>query len=226
MSPIALCTVFINTCMAQLVTFTVQQRLTLDSHILGFKIPGPSLPVIPQIFNVIFIALYNHVFVPIARRITGIPTGIRYFHRIEVGLVPSTISMAVAGVVETRRKSVAVQHNVVDSTEPQPMSVFWLGFQYAIFGLSDMFTLVGLLDFYHAQSSAGIKSIGTASLNCSLVFGYFTSSVAVEVVNWVTGGWLASYNLNSDKLNYFYWLLSGMNMVNFFIFLVCASWYK
>ncbi|GLT92216.1 hypothetical protein SLE2022_100660 [Rubroshorea leprosula] len=226
MFQIALCTVFIITCMAHLVTFTVQQSLTLDSHILGFKIPGPSLPVIPQIFNVIFIALYNHVFVPVARRITGIPTGIRYFQRIEVELVPSTISMAVTGVVETRRKSVSVQHNVVDSTEPLPMSAFWLGFQYAIFGLSDMFAPVGLLDFYYARSSAGMKSIGTASLNCSLAFGYFTSSVVVEVVNWVTVGWLASNNLNRDKLNYFYWLLSGMNMVNFFIFLVCASWYK
>ncbi|MBA0808118.1 hypothetical protein Gohar_023879 [Gossypium harknessii] len=58
--------------------------------------------------------------------------GIRYHQRIGVGLVLSTISMAVSGIVETRRKSMACQHDVVDSLQPLPMSVFWLGYEYAI----------------------------------------------------------------------------------------------
>ncbi|OMO87697.1 Proton-dependent oligopeptide transporter family [Corchorus capsularis] len=226
MLPIVLSTIFINTCLAQLQTFSIQQSMTLDTHILGFKIPAPSLPVIPLTFNFIFIPIYDRIFVPIARRITGIPTGIRYLQRIGVGLVLSTISMAIAGVMETRRKSVAVQHNMVDSRDPLPMSVFWLGFQYAVFGLSEMFTLVGLLEFYHAESSARMKGTSTALLWFSLAFGYFISSVVVEVVNKASGGWLASNNLNRDKLNYFYWLLSVLSALNFVIYLVCASWYK
>ncbi|EOY14601.1 Nitrate transporter 1:2, putative [Theobroma cacao] len=226
MLPIVLSTVFINTSLAQLQTFSIQQSMTMDTHILGFKIPAPSLPVIPLGFNFIFIAIYDRIFVPIARRITGIPTGIRYLQRIGVGLVLSTISMAIAGVMETRRKSVAVRHNMVDSTEPLPMSVFWLGFQYAVFGLADMFTLVGLLEFFHAESSDGMKGTSTAISWFSLAFGYYISSVVVEVVNKASGGWLASNNLNRDKLNYFYWLLSALSAVNFVIYLVCASWYK
>ncbi|OMO74869.1 Proton-dependent oligopeptide transporter family [Corchorus olitorius] len=226
MLPIVLSTIFINTCLAQLQTFSIQQSMTLDTRILGFKIPAPSLPVIPLTFNFIFIPIYDRIFVPIARRITGIPTGIRYLQRIGVGLVLSTISMAIAGVMETRRKSVAVQHNMVDSRDPLPMSVFWLGFQYAVFGLSEMFTLVGLLEFYHAESSARMKGTSTALLWFSLAFGYFISSVVVEVVNKASGGWLASNNLNRDKLNYFYWLLSVLSALNFVIYLVCASWYK
>ncbi|KAE8659076.1 putative Nitrate transporter 1:2 [Hibiscus syriacus] len=129
--------------LAQLQTFSIQQSLTLDTRIFGFKIPPTSLPVIPLTFNLIFIPIYDRIFLPIARRITGVPTGIRHLQRIGVGLVLSTISMAISAVIETRRKSVAFKHNMVDSTEPLPMSVFWLGFQHAVFGLSDMFTLWG-----------------------------------------------------------------------------------
>lgn len=198
----------------------------MNTKIKGFKVPGASLPVIPLLFIFILIPLYDRIFVPLARRITGIPTGIRHLQRIGIGLVLSAISMAVAGFVETRRKSIAIQHNMVDSIEPLPMSVFWLGYQYGIFGAADMFTLIGLLEFFYAESSAGMKSLSTAISWCSVAFGYFTSTVVVEVVNKVSGGWLASNNLNRDKLNYFYWLLSVISVVNFVFYLVCSSWYR
>ncbi|CAJ1973358.1 unnamed protein product [Sphenostylis stenocarpa] len=226
MLPIILSTIFMNTCLAQLQTFTVQQSTTMNAKIVGFKVPGASLPVIPLLFMFVLIPLYDRVFVPLARRITGIPTGIRHLQRIGIGLVLSAVSMAVAGFVETRRRSVAIEHNMVDSTEPLPMSVFWLGFQYGIFGAADMFTLIGLLEFFYAESSAGMKSLGTAISWCSVAFGYFTSTVVVEVVNKVSGGWLASNNLNRDKLNYFYWMLSVISVVNFGFYLLCASWYR
>lgn len=226
MLPIIVSTIFMNTCLAQLQTFTIQQSTTMNTNLGGFKVPGPSVPVIPLMFMFVLIPLYDRVFVPLARRITGIPTGIRHLQRIGIGLVLSTVSMAVAGFVETRRKSVAIQHNMVDSTEPLPISVFWLGFQYAIFGAADMFTLIGLLEFFYAESSAGMKSLGTAISWSSVAFGYFTSTVVVEVVNKVSGGWLASNNLNRDNLNYFYWLLSVLSVVNFGFYLVCASWYR
>ncbi|PNY09939.1 putative peptide/nitrate transporter [Trifolium pratense] len=226
MLPIILSTIFLNTCLAQLQTFSIQQSTTLDRNILGFKMPGPTLPVIPLLFMFFLIPLYDRIFVPFIRKFTGIPTGIRHLQRIGVGLVLSAISMLIAGFVETRRKSVATKHNMVDSNEPLPMNVLWLGLQYAIFGAADMFTLIGLLEFFYAESSAGMKSLSTAISWCSVSFGFFTSTVVVEIVNKVSGGWLASNNLNRDKLNYFYWLLSIISVVNFGFYLVCASWYR
>lgn len=115
---------------------------------------------------------------------------------------------------------------MVDSVETLPLSVFWVSFQYAVFGAADMFTLVGLLEFFYAESSPTMKSLGTSFSWCSLAFGYYVSSVVVEVVNKVSGGWLASNNLNRDKLNYFYYMLAGVSVVNFGVYLMCASWYK
>ncbi|XP_023895867.1 protein NRT1/ PTR FAMILY 4.5 [Quercus suber] len=226
MLPIIFSTVFMNTCLAQLQTFTIQQSTTMNPNLFGFKVPGPSIPVIPLLFIFVLIPLYDRIFVPLARKITGVPTGIRHLQRIGIGLVLSAVSMAVAGVVETHRKSLSYKHNMVDSLEPLPMSLFWLGFQYAIFGAADMFSLVGLLEFFYAESSTGMKSLSTAISWCSVAFGYFLSTVVVEVVNKVSGGWLANNNINRDKLNYFYWLLSVLSVVNFGFYLVCASWYK
>ncbi|KAI3522086.1 hypothetical protein L1887_11565 [Cichorium endivia] len=226
MLPIILSTIFMNTCLAQLQTFTIQQSTTMNRNLLGFQVPGPSIPVIPLLFMFVLLPIYDRIFVPLIRTVTGIPTGIRHLQRIGVGLVLSAISMAVAGIVETHRKNVAVENNMVDSPGPLPLTVFWLGFQYAIFGVADMFTLVGLLEFFYEESSSGMKSLGTAISWCSMAFGYYTSSIVVEVVNKVSGGWLGSNNLNRDKLNYFYWLLSGLSLVNLGVYLMCAHWYK
>ncbi|KAM6561517.1 hypothetical protein CsatA_030756 [Cannabis sativa] len=183
-------------------------------------------PAIPLLFMFILIPLYDRVFVPIARRVTGIPTGISHLQRIGIGLVLSAISMTVAGFVEKKRRNVAIQHDMVDSQDALPISVFWLGYQYAIFGAADMFTLVGMLEFFYAESSAGMKALSTAISWCSLAFGYYLSSVVVEIVNKVSGGWLANNNLNRDKLENFYWLLAGLSVVNFGVYVMCASWYK
>ncbi|KAH7848614.1 hypothetical protein Vadar_005126 [Vaccinium darrowii] len=134
--------------------------------------------------------------------------------------------MAVSAVMETHRKSVARKHDMVDSPGPLPITMFWHGFQHAIFGMADMFTLIGLLEFFYAESSAGMKSLSTTISWCSMGLGYFMSSAMVEVVNKVSSGWLASDNLNRDKLDYFYWLLAGLSIVNFGVYLLCASWYR
>ncbi|CAN1273818.1 Protein NRT1/ PTR FAMILY 4.5 [Linum perenne] len=224
--PIILSTVFMNTCLAQLETFTTQQGNTMNRNIAGFLVPTASVPVIPLLFMFILIPLYDRVFVPLTRKFTGIPGGVRHLQRIGLGLFFSSVSMAVAGLIETKRKNVAIEQNMVDSLLPLPYSVFWLGLQYAIFGAADFLAFVGLLEFFYSESSAGMKGLGTGISMCSTSFGYYLSSVIVEIVNRVSDGWLGSNNLNRVKLNYFYWMLAGLSILNLGVFLICASWYR
>ncbi|KAF7845448.1 protein NRT1/ PTR FAMILY 4.6-like [Senna tora] len=45
----------------------------------------------------------------------------------------------------------------------KPINLFWLCFQYAIFGIADMFTLEGLLEFFFYRESPGsMKSLATS----------------------------------------------------------------
>ncbi|CAI9783782.1 unnamed protein product [Fraxinus pennsylvanica] len=236
MIPVFCCTVIMTLCLAQLQTFSIHQGLTMDTRITkSFNIPPASLPILPVVFLIFIVPLYDQILVPCARKFTGIPTGITYLQRVGVGLVLSSLSMAVAAIMEVKRKNVARDHNMLDAIpilQPLPISVFWLSIQYFIFGIADMFTYVGLLEFFYSQAPNNLKSISSCFLWSSMSVGYFLSTIVVNIVNHATknitrsGGWLAGNNFNRNHLNLFYWLLSLMSLLNFFIYLFVSKRYK
>lgn len=193
----------------------------------SFLVPPASIPVIPLAFMSILLPLYEFFFVPFARKITKHPSGITQLQRVGVGLVLSAISMAIAAIVEVKRKN-----HFLDHPTEKEISLFWLSFQYGIFGIADMFTLVGLLEFFYKEAPAGMRSLSTSFTWLSLSFGYFLSSVFVDVINAVTKkvtpsklGWLHGEDLNSNNLDLFYWFLAILSVLNFFNYLYWASWY-
>ncbi|KAJ6750939.1 hypothetical protein OIU85_001471 [Salix viminalis] len=227
MIPIIASTILMNTSMAQLQTFSVQQGVAMDAHLGTKTIPTPSIPVIPLVFISVLIPIYEFAAVPFARKITGHPSGITQLQRVGVGLVLSILSMAVAGFVELHRKHEARKN------PPNKISAFWLSFQYGIFGIAEMFTVVGLLEFFYKEAPSGMRSVSTSFTWLTLALGYFTSTVFVEIINSVTRritpsrqGWLHGNDLNSNNLNLFYWFLAILNVINFAFYLFSASWYR
>lgn len=227
MLPIIASTIIMNTCMAQLQTFSVHQGYFMDPYIGSYKFPTASIPVIPLVFMSILIPIYEFFVIPFARKLTGHPSGITQLQRVGVGLVLSVISMAVAGIVEVKRR------NQANKSPLEPISLFWLSFQYGIFGIADMFTIVGLLEFFYKEAPSGMRSLSTSFTYLSLSFGYFLSSIFVDLVNSITKriapskqGWLHGDNLNDNNLNLFYWFLAILSSLNFANYLYWASWYK
>lgn len=198
----------------------------MDTYIGNFSIPPASIPVIPLVFMTLLIPVYEFAFVPLVRRITGHPNGITELQRVGVGLVLSAISMTVAGVVEVKRKHEFNDHK-------HQISLFWLSFHYAIFGIADMFTLVGLLEFFYKEAPHGMRSLSTSFSFLALSIGYFLNTAFVELINSVTSrvakskrGWLEGNDLNNNHVELFYWFLAILSMINFVIYLLCAKWYK
>nr|XP_027191491.1 protein NRT1/ PTR FAMILY 4.5-like isoform X2 [Cicer arietinum] len=236
MIPIFCCTIIMTLCLAQLQTFSVQQGFTMDTRITKhFNIPPASLPIIPVAFLIIIIPFYDRICVPLLRKFTGIPTGVTHLQRIGVGLILSCISMGIASIIEVKRKTVARDNNMLDAVpgvQPLPLSIFWLSFQYFVFGIADMFTYVGLLEFFYSEAPKGLKSTSTCFLWSSMALGYFLSSIMVQIVNSATknvtasGGWLAGNNINRNHLNLFYLLLSLLSLINFFVYLLVSKRYK
>ncbi|XP_019231318.1 PREDICTED: protein NRT1/ PTR FAMILY 4.5-like isoform X2 [Nicotiana attenuata] len=227
MLPIIASTILMNTCLAQLQTFSVQQGYRMNRHFGSFEVPAPSVPVIPLLFMCILIPIYDFVFVPFARKITNHPSGITQLQRVGVGLVLSIISMGIAALVEIKRKHQSLKNPL------EPIHVFWLSFQYGIFGIADMFTLVGMLEFFYKEAPAGMRSLSTSFTWISLSFGYYLSSVFVDIINSVTKrfsqskkGWLAGQDLDQNNLQLFYWFLAILSCLNFVNYLYWASWYK
>ncbi|XP_027081036.1 protein NRT1/ PTR FAMILY 4.5-like [Coffea eugenioides] len=227
MLPIIASTIIMNTCMAQMQTYSVLQGYIMNTHLGSFKIPSASIPVIPLIFMSILLPIYEFFFVPLARKITGHPTGITQLQRVGIGLVLSVISMSIAGVVEVKRRHKALEDPL------HPISLFWLSFQYGVFGVADMFTVIGLIEFFYREAPKWMRSLSTSFALLSLSFGYFLSTAFVNLVNAVTKkvtpskrGWLEAPDLNHNKLELFYWFLAILSLLNFFNYLFWASWYK
>ncbi|KAK3427971.1 hypothetical protein EUGRSUZ_F04093 [Eucalyptus grandis] len=181
---------------------------------------------IPYLMLIVVVPLYETLFVPITRRLTGRDSGISPLQRVGIGLFIASFSMVSAALVEKKRRDSALQHH-------ETLSIFWIAPQFLIFGLSEMFTAVGLIEFFYKQSVEGMQSFLTAMTYCSYSFGFYLSSLLVSLVNKITstssssvGGWLSDNDLNKDRLDLFYWLLAALSFINFLNYLFCSLWYS
>ncbi|KAI3429128.1 uncharacterized protein J3R85_008542 [Psidium guajava] len=229
--PVFACTIFLNCCLAQLSTFSVQQASTMDTKLGSLRVPPASLPIFPILFIMILAPVYDHFIVPFARRATKTETGVTHLQRIGFGLGLSVLAMAVAALVEAKRKRVATDSGLIGSAGPLPITFFWIALQYLFLGSADLFTLAGLLEFFFSEAPASMRSLATALSWASLAMGYYLSTVIVSVVNGVTGNsghrpWLKGANLNGYRLERFYWLMCVLSGLNFLHYLYWATRYK
>ncbi|KAM7483273.1 hypothetical protein LguiB_007856 [Lonicera macranthoides] len=197
--PIFMSTIMLNCCLAQLSTFSVQQAATMNTNIGSLRVPPASLPVFPVLFIMILAPVYNHIIIPFARKITKTETGITHLQRIGMGLLLSFVAMAVAALVEMKRKRVAVQSGLLNSTKPLPITFLWVALQYLFLGSADLFSLAGMMEFFFTEAPFSMRSLATALSWASLAMGYYLSSVLVSVVNHISSTfhhtpWLHAWN--------------------------------
>ncbi|TKY58796.1 NRT1/ PTR FAMILY 4.6 [Spatholobus suberectus] len=230
--PIFACTIMLNCCLAQLSTFSVEQAATMNTKVGSLNVPPASLPVFPVLFIIILAPIYDHFIIPFVRKVAKTEMGITHLQRIGFGLVLSIVAMAVAAVVEIKRKRVATHSGLLDdATKPLPVTFLWIALQYLFLGSADFFTFAGMLEFFFTETPIRMRSLATSLSWVSLAMGYCLSSVIVSIVNSVTGNtshrpWLSGTNLNHYHLERFYWLMCVLSVLNFIHYLFWAIRYK
>ncbi|OMO60020.1 Proton-dependent oligopeptide transporter family [Corchorus capsularis] len=222
--PIFASTIMMNCCLAQLMTFSVQQGNIMNRSLNKFKIPTQSLSVFPLIIMLASIPLYEYFvgLFGIKSNSGGKLNMFQPLRRIGLGLALASGSMAAAAIVESKRRAAANDDNVI-------ISVFWLGWQYLLLGISDMLTLGGMLEFFYSEAPDSMRSMSTALSWCSTSMGYFISSVLVTISNSVSGHfgkeWLGGNDLNHARLDLFYTLLCILNFINLLNYIFWAKRY-
>ncbi|XP_017970445.1 PREDICTED: putative protein NRT1/ PTR FAMILY 2.14 [Theobroma cacao] len=208
-------------------TFTVSQALKMDLHFGPYiEIPAGSVGVITLIAIAVWLPFYDRVLVPALEKITKQEGGITLLQRIGIGNLFSILTMLVSGLIETKRRHSALSHGGPDGVAP--MSVMWLAPQLVLIGFSEIFSIVGLIEFYNKQFPEHMRSIGNSLIYLTFSLASYASSSVITVVHSVTerkgSNWLSD-DVNTSKLDYFYFLIAGLSLLNFVFFLFCARRY-
>lgn len=142
-----------------------------------------------------------------------------------IGLIIGMLAMIAAGATELERLK-----KVVPGEKASRLSIFWQVPQYVLVGASEVFMYVGQLEFFNGQAPDGIKSFGSSLCMASISLGNYVSSMLVQMVMGITAkgdnpGWIPE-DLNVGHMDRFYFLLAILTAVDFFVYLLCAKWYK
>ncbi|KAL5570183.1 hypothetical protein UlMin_026758 [Ulmus minor] len=228
--PIWLSCLMFHVVLAQLHTFFTKQGSTMIRS-MGphFQLPPASLQGLVGFTILISVVIYDRVFVPLARKITGHPAGITVLQRIGVGLFLSVLTMVTAALVETKRVNVAKSHGLLDNPKAiLPMAVWWLFPQYMMCGLADCFAIVGLQELFYSQMPEAMRSMGAAAYISLMGVGSFLSSGIISLVQVISSKcgeeWLGN-NLNRAHLDDFYWVIAGLSTLSFVVYVWMAKDY-
>ncbi|KAK2414461.1 hypothetical protein P8452_59912 [Trifolium repens] len=222
MIPIWVFTIPFGISVAQTSTFFIKQSAILNRKIgERFELPPASIFTVAALGMIISVAIYEKILVPILRKVNQNERGINILQRIGFGMFFTIATMIVAAIIEKKRLEAA--------KDSLTMSVFWLVPQFLIIGFGDGFTLVGLQEYFYDQVPDSMRSLGIAFYLSVIGAANFISSIMITIVDHITKkngkSWFGK-DLNSSRLDKFYWLLAAITTLNLFLFVFFARRYS
>ncbi|KAJ0624895.1 putative proton-dependent oligopeptide transporter family, PTR2 family proton/oligopeptide symporter [Helianthus annuus] len=185
-----------------------------------FEIPAASFSLFMLLTITIWIPFYDCIMVPFLAKFTHEPRGLNLKTRMGVGIILSIMAMVVSAIVETIRRDLANSNTTV------VMSAMWLVPQFVLLGLAEAFNAIGQLEFYYSELPSSMSSLATVMFMVSMAVASLVVSLLTNIVDSVTsqgGGvsWLSS-DIDEGHVDYYYWLLSFLTLLNFVYYLICC----
>ncbi|KAF8049578.1 hypothetical protein N665_2177s0006 [Sinapis alba] len=207
--------------MSTQVTFIVPQARTMNRHMgPDFEIPAGSLLVISFITIGIWLPIYDRILVPSLWRIRKFR--LTLLQRMGIGIVFGIMSMFTAAIVERVRRTQALKMRQI--------SVFWLALQLVLMGLSESFNFIGQIEFFNSQFPEHMRSLANSLFPLSFAASHYLTSLLSTTVHKLSGGkdqpdWLDN-DLDKGRLDYFYYMIAGLGVINLVYFWYCARSYQ
>ncbi|KAK9278270.1 hypothetical protein L1049_027835 [Liquidambar formosana] len=222
--------------LAQQQTYAVFQALQSDRRLgnTDFKIPAASYSIFSMLSLGIWIPIYDRIIVPRLRKLTGKEGGITVLQKMGIGMALVIVTMLLSALIEERRRTLALTKPAVgtDSREGaiSSMSGLWLIPQLTLVGISEAFTVIAQVEFFYKEFPENMRSIGGSLSFVGVAMSSYLNSFLLSIVHQMTmgaatGNWLPE-DLNKGRLDYFYYLVAVLGVINLGYFLVCAKWYK
>ncbi|XP_017975955.1 PREDICTED: protein NRT1/ PTR FAMILY 5.9 [Theobroma cacao] len=211
-------------------TFFTKQGMTMERNIgRNFKIPPATLQSAITLSIILLMPLYDKVLIPITQIVTCNRKGISVMQRMGVGMFLSIIAMIIAAVVEMKRLEISKKIGVLES-ETVPLSIFWLLPQYVLLGISDIFTVVGMQEFFYNEVPVRMRTMGFALYTSVFGVGSFLSALMISIIEAFTSSkgrqsWFSD-DMREDGLDKYYWLLALASALSLLLYAILCKCYK
>ncbi|KAI5068318.1 hypothetical protein GOP47_0016663 [Adiantum capillus-veneris] len=214
--PFWVCGILVASVVVQKGTLFVLQGDTMEKHVWGdIKFPPASMGLFSLAMVVVGAPVYTMLVEPYAKRHNR---EILSIGRMGAGLVVAIAMFSIAAIVEAHRLRI-VHAAKADDGMAVPMSIFWLAPQYMLEGLTTVLYTCGHMEFNYMYAPQGMRSLATAMSLSGFALGNYLSSFLVTSFTF----WIPK-DLNEGHLDYFYWLLAALLLVDFLLFVVASKW--
>lgn len=226
--PIFITSIIVNIPIGQQAIFGVSQALKMDRNLgHNFEIHAGSVNVIMMLSIGVFLPIYDQIIAPALEKITKQEGGLTTLQRIGLGHAFGVLSMVVSGLVEIKRRELAISKGASDGVAP--MSVMWLAPQFMLLACCHVFGTVGHTEFFNKEFPDGMKSIGNSLLCLNVSAASNLSSFIVNIVHSYTRklgqpDWLDG-DINKGRLEYFYFFIAALGVLNMCYFIFCSRRY-
>ncbi|KAK6161854.1 hypothetical protein DH2020_001695 [Rehmannia glutinosa] len=212
-------------------SFPVLQASSVDRHITsGFTIPAASFSTFTVISVIIWIALYDRVFLPLASRVMKRPVHISTQTRMGIGIFLSFLAMMVTAFVENIRRGLASKQGYLDYPQATvQMSAMWLVPQYCLTGFAEASNVIAQNEFYFSEFPRSMSSLASTLSGIGMCLANLVASLILNSVDTMSkaGGhesWISS-NINKGHYDYYYLVLAGLSLANLIYLIVCSKAY-
>ncbi|XP_048434890.1 protein NRT1/ PTR FAMILY 5.9-like isoform X2 [Pyrus x bretschneideri] len=212
-------------------TFFTKQGMTMKRNIgSNFKIPPATLQSAITLSIILLMPLYDKIMIPVTRLVTCSEKGLSVMQRMGIGMFVSVIAMAIAAVVETKRLKISREMEMRGSqSETVPLSIFWLLPQYILLGISDIFTVVGMQEFFYSEVPGRMRTMAFALYTSVFGVGSYLSTVLIATVEAVTSSkgrqsWFSD-DMGEARLDKYYWFLASLSALSFVFYVILSTCY-
>ncbi|CAM0911119.1 unnamed protein product [Alopecurus aequalis] len=208
----------------------IEQGMVMDNRVGPFAIPPASLSIFGVFSVLVWVPIYETVLVPLARRYTGKEKGFSQTQRLGIGFALSVLTMVYSAMLEMKRLTIAQASSLADQNVPVPMNILWQAPSYILHGASEVFAGIGMTEFFYDQAPYPMESLCAALGHLAIASGsYFNTLVfgvvAVATTRGEAPGWIPD-NLNEGHLDYFFWMMAALSVLNLAQFVHYSMRYK
>ncbi|XP_027079775.1 protein NRT1/ PTR FAMILY 1.2-like [Coffea arabica] len=212
-------------------SFSVLQAKSMNRKFgPNFEMPAGSFGMFTVVSAVLWIALYQQIFLPVASRIMGRPVHLSTRKRMGIGMALSFVCMIVTATVEAKRRSLAIREGYSDDLDAVvDMSVLWLLPQYFLIGAAETASAIAQNEFYYSEFPRSMSSISSTLFSLGVSAANLVASFLMNAIDKLSklGGkesWIET-NINKGHYDYYYWVLAGLSVLNMIYFLICSKAY-